>query len=154
MSLKFGLGVMLVAASPLALADNGEIAIGDANCRIINPQPRLHERVTWSGPCKNGYADGSGIEEWFVDDALASRYEGEMTRGLIEGRGKMEFTSGGEYVGQFHEGKLDGKGVLVQPNGLRITGNFHDDDPVGNVLVEGKNGFRYEGAWIDRKSVV
>ena len=44
--------------------------------QIYNPQPKENETVKWSGNCVNGYADGSGKLEWFINMELIEVYEG------------------------------------------------------------------------------
>ena len=34
-------------------------------CRLNNPSPKPNETVTWTGPCRNGLADGHGTMAWF-----------------------------------------------------------------------------------------
>lgn len=36
-------------------------------CRLNNPSPKPNETATWSGACRDGYADGHGTLAWFRD---------------------------------------------------------------------------------------
>lgn len=109
---------ILLTCSMAALADEGEIAAGEPNCRILNMYPRQHERATWTGPCKNGYASGVGVLQWYVDDTPSSRYEGEMARGIMNGSGVMTYAgSDSRYEGEYRNGQRNGRGVLTQPGG-------------------------------------
>ena len=50
--------------------------IADKNgCKVYNPMPQQEESITWTGDCRNGYAHGNGILDWFVGGQLEERYE-------------------------------------------------------------------------------
>jgi len=62
----------LVAALALTIgtvasADETEWIADKRGCKVANPFPRAGESITWSGPCKNGFADGQGILQWFFN---------------------------------------------------------------------------------------
>lgn len=44
----------------------------DKGCRLNNPSPQPHETVSWTGACRNGYADGFGTLTWFQDGKPSS----------------------------------------------------------------------------------
>jgi MORN repeat len=73
-------------------------------CKIWNPAPQPNESVTWSGPCKDGYASGQGVLRWTLN-------------------GKPDV----EYEGQYENGKRHGHGVLKTPEGRRIEGDWVND---------------------------
>lgn len=55
-------GVCALAASAMVRADDGDTStIGTPGCRIVNPSPQPHESTSWSGGCRDGYADGDGV---------------------------------------------------------------------------------------------
>jgi MORN repeat len=76
-------------------------------CKIWNPEPQPNESVTWSGPCKGGYASGNGILRWTEN-------------------GKPDV----EFDGDYANGKRNGHGVLITPDGKRAEGQWADDEPV------------------------
>jgi hypothetical protein len=50
---------MAIAALTPAQAQQDRSWIADQNgCRVWNSNPGSEETVTWSGPCKDGYANG------------------------------------------------------------------------------------------------
>ena len=45
-------------------------------CKVWNAYPEPGETFTWDGPCKDGFVDGSGILEWFLNGKFKVHYEG------------------------------------------------------------------------------
>lgn len=43
-----------------------------SQCQLWNSYPKPNESVIWSGACKDGYADGLGIAEWYRGGQLTS----------------------------------------------------------------------------------
>src|SRR5262245_8366526 len=69
----------LCACFPAAAAEDDVSWIADQRgCKVANTFPRPGETITWSGPCKNGYADGDGVMQWFLDGKEDDRYEGHV----------------------------------------------------------------------------
>jgi len=104
-------GIVFVAFRAMAQADNpmppGWITATNQPCKIWNPEPQQNESVTWSGPCKDGFASGKGILRWTED-------------------GKPD----AEYDGEYANGKRNGSGVMITPDGQRTEGEWADDEPV------------------------
>jgi hypothetical protein len=94
-------------AQPEESTPPGWITATNQPCKIWNPEPQPNESVTWSGPCKDGFASGKGVLRW------------------TEG-GKPDVEFDGEYAG----GKRNGPGVVVTPDGQHTVGNWVDDEPV------------------------
>jgi TonB family protein len=138
--------LVLVSASALA-SEQEDFYIGDANCRIFNPNPKNDEKATWTGDCKDGFATGKGVLQWYLRDAPDSRYEGEMEKGQPNGHGIYTYASKARYEGEFRNGKRNGKGVMTSPDGVEYEGQFKDGmrDGVGKIVFP--NGDRYEGSW-------
>lgn len=80
-----------------------------ANCDVRNRYDGKQWRraktttATWTGPCTDGRADGSGVLEWFRDGAPTVHYEGEMSGGRMTGRGELT-DRGIRYDGRCVEG--------------------------------------------------
>lgn len=103
---------LLLIASPAGAqsehpARPGWIAASGTGCKIWNPAPQPDETVTWSGGCKNGFADGDGTLQWFEQGKPDVRFEGG-----------------------YQGGKRNGYGVLIDPNGNRVAGEWRNDEPV------------------------
>lgn len=65
------LGTALHAAAPTVSAEQW-VADKNNKCLLWNPYPKPNESVAWSGTCKDGYANGTGIAEWYRDGRLTS----------------------------------------------------------------------------------
>jgi hypothetical protein len=142
---------MLGLGAAAAVAEEATFTIGPPGCVVVNPNPRRNERISWSGGCRDGYADGAGVLQWYRDDALVQRYEGPLVAGKPEGRGTMSYSGGlARYDGEFHLGKRQGQGVLTYPNGMRLAATFDNGEPSGEVQVSG-GGFDYVGGWLEGK---
>ena len=148
LSLSFVL--ILTCLSALA-GEQDDFYLGDANCRIFNPSPRNDEKISWSGACKDGYADGRGVLQWYQQEKPGSRYEGTMEKGRPHGSGVYSYTSNARYVGEFKNGKRHGKGVLTSPDGTTLTATFVDGEAVGDVERSSLSGYRYKGGWKNGK---
>jgi hypothetical protein len=81
------------------------ITATNKKCKIWNPIPKPNESVTWSGPCKNGFASGKGVLRWTED-------------------GKPDV----EFDGEYANGKRNGHGVMITPDGQRAEGEWVDDE--------------------------
>lgn len=140
----------LVASSATFSASG---TIGAANCLIVNPNPNPvpKESVKWSGACKDGYADGEGGLEWFVNHELSSYYKGTMVRGRSHGHGYRKSADGDEYEGGFVDGKREGKGTLLRQGGDSYEGHWKAGAPHGTGTAAFGLGGRYEGQWRDGK---
>ena len=72
-----------------AVAGDEVTWIADSHgCKVANTFPRPGETITWSGKCKEGFADGDGVLQWFLDGKLKARNSAfndfvDVTRGLI-----------------------------------------------------------------------
>src|SRR5437868_5913983 len=136
----------LVAEAVAADDDRG--LIGRSDCRVVNSNPQPNERVEWSGACKDGFAHGSGVLEWYVGGTLSSRYRGTLVNGSGDGVGELDFLlTNNRYEGEFREGRLHGTGQHTLPNGRVIAGRFERGEVVGEVTVTGPGSFRYQGTW-------
>ena len=138
------LSILLFLASAYAAEDDGFIQ--DQNrCLALNSFPKPNETLTWTGGCKNGFADGEGIQQWFSNNAPTGRYEGRMERGVYQGPGKYTQSNGRTFEGEYRQGKRHGKGVLTEPQGDRYEGTWEDGQLIGSATVTYRNGVRYEG---------
>src|SRR3954451_17182422 len=87
---------------PAAAVEDDVSWIADKRgCKVANTFPRAGESITWSGPCKDGYADGEGVMQWFLNGKEDDRYEGQISMGWAEGHGVLPKIEGGKYDGQW-----------------------------------------------------
>ncbi len=113
-------------------------------------RPQPNETFTWSGGHDNdGFATGPGVLQWYIDGKPENRFEGNMLKGKINGKGSCTFTSGNSYDGDWADGQRTGKGVFIWTNGNRYEGDFAKDRRTGKGMMAFANGERYEGDWVD-----
>ena len=139
----FGWLVLMIGAASLAHGgDDPQSWINtDSGCRVLAVHPVADLKVSWTGACQNGYAEGAGTLTW----SNGNRYEGEVRAGVANGKGKYYWVNGDSYEGDFKEGHRDGVGTQYFGCSGRYQGTFHAGviDGIGTFYLA--NGDRYEG---------
>ncbi|VVE00797.1 MORN repeat-containing protein [Pandoraea horticolens] len=144
-------GVYGLLGSASAHAE-GWITVANKDCKVWSNDPSntgITWTSTWSGPCKNGYADGPGVQEWFKDGVFDQRLEGELSKGKRTGVGTYTWASGNRYEGPFVNDERTGKGKLFWVNGDTYEGDFIAGKRTGKGIYVWANGKRYEGDVVD-----
>ena len=121
----------------------------DKGCQVHDPYPEPNESVTWSGECRDGLVEGSGILQWTVGGKPTTRIDGNFAHGAQSGNASAIYADGNRYEGNFVDGKFSGKGTFIWANGNRYEGNFVDDKFSGKGTFTWANGGRYEGDFLD-----
>lgn len=147
--MKTALLVLALLSSAPAFAADPESTIGPADCKVINPNPQPRETITWSGGCKDGYADGAGTLEWFTKGKLTDHIEGTLTRGVQNGHGYKRSQDGTEYEGGYLNGRRHGKGIIQLPSKTRYEGEWKDGKRNGKGIEQLLDRTRYEGEWVN-----
>ena len=129
----------------------GWIADIRTGCQAWNAAPVPNETISWTGACPNGFTQGHGVLQWFLNGKPNGRYEGEFRDGKRNGRGVITFASGARYEGEFRDDKFNGRGVYTSANGDRYDGEHRDDKLNGRGVITSANGNRYEGEFRDGK---
>src|SRR5690242_6621161 len=80
------LAALCTSFAAVAVEDDVSWITDKRGCKVANTFPRERETITWSGPCKDGYADGEGVMQWFLNGKEDDRYEGQMSMEWAEGR--------------------------------------------------------------------
>lgn len=75
-------------------------------CKVWDPAPEAGESIRWSGPCKNGFADGKGVLEWMQNGKPTDRYEGEYRGGKRNGHGTVTYRNGQTVEGDWRDDEL------------------------------------------------
>ena len=135
-------GVVFCAASARA----GTWIAAKDGCQVWDPNPQLDEKVTWSGACANGRAEGPGTVKWLKGDAEVETDEGEWRAGRQSGKG-VQTWPGGRYEGALADGEPNGHGVLALQK-LRYEGEFRDGKPNGRGSLTA-GGETVTGTWKD-----
>ena len=136
---------LLAASSTLAAAP--ESTIGEPDCKVLNPSPATQKKFTWSGACKDGYADGPGTLEWFVGSKLTSHKEGSMTRGALQGEGYIRWADGTQYEGGLRKSTPHGEGIEQLLDKTRYEGGWKNGLKEGAGSIVYANGGSYAGQW-------
>ncbi len=148
------------AAKPVALP--AAVTYGAPDCRIgaLLPLPVDHA-VTWSGACKDGFADGPGTLAWNDADASARRIDGKLVRGVVTGEAKLTWaadkaTRGTDqdrdsYEGTLRNGQPDGQGFFQFADGAMYEGGVAKGLPQGAGIRVEADRSRYDGNWVDGK---
>lgn len=120
---------------------------GPADCRIapVKPAPPDNE-VSWSGACKDGYADGAGTLNWRAENKAKWKLEATLARGDIAGQATL--TSGeATYIGTFKNGVPHGTGYFKSADGDQYEGGVVDGVREGPGQFVHKDGSTYDGHW-------
>jgi hypothetical protein len=140
------LGLALLTSADV-LAQSGPVYLGASNCRILDPTPKIEKTISWTGACKDGYADGAGVLQWIIKGEPGDRYEGTLAKGMPDGPGMFSYSNHGSFKGSFTAGKRQGEGVVTYPNGSKLVAVFDQGIVIGEVDFNFVNGDRYHGEW-------
>jgi hypothetical protein len=133
-----------------AASENDESWIADNNgCKVANTFPREGETITWSGECKDGYANGTGILQWFLNGKEDDRFEGNLAMGWAEGRGTLNKADGGKYEGDWKHSIQEGEGRFEMPDGSFYDGQWKNGKPHGQGQYRRPDGKIFIGEWVD-----
>lgn len=147
------LGCVLALTSisaPALAADDDTTWIADKRgCKVANPFPREGETITWSGECKNGFATGQGVLQWFFNGKPDDRYEGNLDQGWAEGRGVLNKGDGGKYDGEWKHSMQEGAGRYDAPDGSVYDGQWKNGKPNGPGQYRTPEGRMFMGQWKD-----
>jgi hypothetical protein len=131
-----------------AFADEAPAFEGDPQCQVarirLQPSARL---VAWRGPCKDGFADGTGKLAWKLEDGVKAEFEGTLARGDIVGEGTLTYSDGATYIGTFKSGIPDGQGYRKYADGTQYEGGFRRGRRDGRGILVYANGNVYKGGF-------
>ena len=117
-----------------------------ADCQVGTLQPApVDQSVHWTGPCKEGYADGTGVVEWTAKDGITRRIEGKFAHGAVSGEAKLKAGDKFTYIGSLTDGVPDGEGYLHFANDLRYEGGLKMMQREGKGVQIYPNGDTYQG---------
>jgi hypothetical protein len=151
--LRSGLYATLLLSSAFAVfaVAAGDVEwIADARgCKVANPFPRAGETITWSGECKNGFAHGEGVLQWFLNGKPDDRYEGNLLMGWAQGKGVLIKPDGAKYAGDWKDSMQHGSGRLEWPDGSWYDGDWKAGKPHGHGQYRRPDGKMFMGEWVD-----
>lgn len=136
-------------AFPAGAGDDVTWIADSRGCRVANTFPRPGETITWSGKCKDGFADGDGVLQWFLDGKQDDRFEGHLAMGWVEGRGVLAKAEGGTYAGDWKHSMQEGMGRYDAPDGSWYQGEWKNGMPNGQGEYRRADGKTFSGEWVD-----
>ncbi len=92
------------------------------------------ESMSWTGPCRDGRAEGKGTHIVKLKNGEQAKYVGWMIGGSIYGDGTYTSANGWKYVGTFRNAKLEQGRVYTASGRLLFEGSMAND-----VQYNGKN---------------
>ncbi len=103
--------------------------------------------------CSNAYAEEAILPAFLESITLPSgeQYDGQLVKGVPNGRGQLLFANGDQYDGVFVDGKFEGRGVFRWINGDVYKGKWTQNKRQGFGSMQYSNGNRYEGEWLAGK---
>lgn len=135
----------LAAFAHVALAAEPQF-VGKPDCRIADMAFVKGAEVSWTGGCKEGFADGDGKVEFTLNQKILVRYVGQVHRGMPDGEGYIARHDGAIYEGGFKEGESHGKGVGSGWWGT-YEGEYRNGAHDGYGRAVFALGGSYEGEW-------
>jgi hypothetical protein len=137
--------VLAAAACAPALAEETHTWIGAADCRLAPVDPAPAQAPSWSGGCKDGFADGKGTVEW--RDAVGKLYhlEAVFVAGQVRGEGTLRYPDGAQYIGTLRNGIPDGHGYFRDPDGAQYEGDVRMGERTGKAEMLYPSGNDYKG---------
>ena len=145
--------ILSLIALPIS-AEEGEWIKDQKDCKHFNPHPQPDEKLTWSGECKDGFAEGKGQIKWNVSGKLAEEYDGDYVRGRPHGKGSMTSHENGQiYSGDWVDGVPTGEGKLVMPDGAVYIGQFLNWRFEGLGELTAPDGRSVYGEWVNGELV-
>ena len=148
------LAILFSSINIVVHAEEGEWITDQNGCKHFNPHPQADEKLTWTGACKDGYAEGSGQIKWDVAGKLAEEYDGDYKRGRPHGKGSMtSHENGQKYSGDWVDGVPTGEGKLVLPDGTIYVGQFLNWRFEGLGELTSPDGRSIYGEWVNGELV-
>lgn len=143
--IRIGAACVLLLCGGAATA-GAWIADPKTGCQVWNPRPSPGESIGWAGQCKDGFAEGEGVLDWFRGGKPYERDEGRWIAGRQRGVGAQTWP-GGSYKGELFDGLPHGQGVLIA-DGVRYDGAWANGTPSGVGTLTNENG-TFSGTWRD-----
>lgn len=139
---------LILSMQQSAVAEGGWAEDTNSSCKIWNPAPQPNETVSWSGDCKNGFADGYGEEAWFEDGQPGNVIKGTAVKGRMKGKVQVRYQTGHEYIGRLDaSGNRTGVGKFVAPDGSYYVGNFLSGAFHGRGKITNSDGREIVANW-------
>ncbi len=142
--------------APAATARTGFVADPRTGCLITDDWVQRDHRVTWSGGCVNGLAEGPGVlvAEYFGTSEArhTDRYEGPMRAGKRHGRGVTLYQTAQRTLrteATWHEGLIEGPYLITGTDGYSDEGTAVNGRAEGHARIRYADGGTFEGTYLN-----
>lgn len=121
-----------------------------SGCYVWDVVTSIKTKVTWSGKCPGGIAQGEGTLS--TQDRLGiSTHTGQLKGGKKHGRWVIRSDEGSLDEGPYVDGKRHGQWVIRFAEGGVWAGPYVDGEQHGKWVERSANGVVYEGSYVDGK---
>lgn len=79
------ISIVILLYGGIAFAE-AEWTTDTKGCKAWNSSPGPDDSFTWSGECKNGYIEGTGVLQWYIGKRPDAKYVGSMRNGKMNGK--------------------------------------------------------------------
>lgn len=102
-----------------------------SGCQVLNwNEGTQNPTYIWAGDCVSGLASGRGVLISSIAGSVFSTTEGSMDRGAFNGPVKIQWADGRRYEGEVRRGALTGRGTFRSANGEVVSGVFENGSMV------------------------
>ena len=96
----------------------------------------------------SGFYDSYGLLNGNVTVYFSNlKYEGDISNGFREGRGKATYTNDDIYEGKWKNNKIEGNGEMKLSDGRVYNGEWKNENREGYGIMRWPDGEVYEGKW-------
>jgi hypothetical protein len=121
---------------------------------LVATMPSQGTQWSWSGACKNGAAQGTGIADVYFDGKHKWRYVGAMSAGERSGAGEMLSASGYRVKGEYANDELNGQAYVVDVDWQTVgTITYVDGTREGPAWYASGDGSGSQGRYRDGTQV-
>ena len=117
-------------------------------CHVWNPNPQPAERVTWTGECAGGLAQGAGTLTWTSDGSQQTE-TGRLQNGKHNGTWVIRLANGSVQEGPIVDGEPNGTWILRSASGTVEEGPLVNGERNGHWVARFADGNTMEGPYVN-----
>jgi len=126
----------------------GLVADTRARCGVWAPDLQPDESLEWSGPCRNGAANGTGELLRRKGEAVVSLTQGQFRDGRLEGPATIAMSGGTQLEAEFVAGQAK-SGLIRFGDASSYRGEIRNNLPNGRGSRTWPRGPDYDGQWVN-----
>ncbi len=119
------------------------------DCHVWDDYFVATQKVTWSGGCVNGQAQGEGTLRWGRSDGDRYTQTGRLHDGKRQGHWDLRESDGSVDEGPYVDGKQHGHWVLRDADADMCEGPYVDGKRHGHWVLRDTGGGVAEGPYVD-----